>query len=148
MEPVRPNANHTLGFGNLGKNFALARDFVGVEPDEHGDHLLALNGECEQLYGRKQSFLKFVTLHQSPGQCPGFILLVRAELLNVRYWHKADIRLCTAQCPLSGVKRTCLFALQMSAFDPKRTSRTKHLRYTMMVSRVSTGVFIWPFAGA
>src|SRR5215831_9307132 len=27
---------------------------------------------------------------------------------------------CT--CPLSGVKRTCPFALQMSAFDPKRTS--------------------------
>ena len=26
---------------------------------------------------------------------------------------------CT--CPLSGVKRTCLFALQMSAYDPKRT---------------------------
>ena len=25
---------------------------------------------------------------------------------------------CT--CPLLGVKRTCLFALQMSAFDPKR----------------------------
>ena len=27
------------------------------------------------------------------------------------------------ECPLSGVKRTCRFALQMSAFDPKRTSR-------------------------
>jgi len=27
---------------------------------------------------------------------------------------------CT--CLLSGVKRTCRFALQMSAFDPKRTS--------------------------
>ena len=25
-------------------------------------------------------------------------------------------------CPLSGAKRTCLFALQMSAYDPKRTS--------------------------
>ena len=25
------------------------------------------------------------------------------------------------QCPLSGVKRTCLFALHMSAYDPKRT---------------------------
>jgi len=24
-------------------------------------------------------------------------------------------------CPLSGVKRTCRFAMQMSAFDPKRT---------------------------
>jgi hypothetical protein len=27
-------------------------------------------------------------------------------------------------CPLSGVKRTWLFAAQMSAFDPKRTSST------------------------
>ena len=27
------------------------------------------------------------------------------------------------ECPLLGVKRTCRFALQMSAFDPKRTSR-------------------------
>ena len=26
-----------------------------------------------------------------------------------------------AGCPLSGVKRTCRFALHMSAFDPKRT---------------------------
>ena len=26
-----------------------------------------------------------------------------------------------SECPLSGVKRTCLFAMQMSAFDPKRT---------------------------
>ena len=25
------------------------------------------------------------------------------------------------QCPLLGVKRTCPFALQMSAYDPKRT---------------------------
>ena len=25
-------------------------------------------------------------------------------------------------CPLLGVKRTCLFALHMSAIDPKRTS--------------------------
>jgi hypothetical protein len=28
----------------------------------------------------------------------------------------------TRECPLSGVKRTCPFALQMSAYDPKRTS--------------------------
>ena len=40
---------------------------------------------------------------------------------HVRYWHLADIDLCTAQCPLSGVKRTWASALQMSAFDPKRT---------------------------
>jgi hypothetical protein len=25
------------------------------------------------------------------------------------------------ECPLSGAKRTCRFALQMSAYDPKRT---------------------------
>jgi hypothetical protein len=35
-----------------------------------------------------------------------------------RTWPSA----CT--CPLLGVKRTCLFALHMSAFDPKRTSHT------------------------
>ena len=28
---------------------------------------------------------------------------------------------CTAQCPLLALKRTCRFALHMSAFDPKRT---------------------------
>jgi hypothetical protein len=28
----------------------------------------------------------------------------------------------TAECPLSGVKRTSLFAAQVSGFDPKRTS--------------------------
>ena len=30
-------------------------------------------------------------------------------------------------CPLLGVKRTCRFAPQMSAFDPKRTSSRPHL---------------------
>src|SRR6476620_9188998 len=38
---------------------------------------------------------------------------------------KADIRFERSRtadlCPLLGVKRTCLFASQMSAFDPKRT---------------------------
>ena len=42
---------------------------------------------------------------------------------DVRYWHLADMRLVHCTCPLSGVKRTCRFALHMSAFDPKRTSR-------------------------
>ena len=32
---------------------------------------------------------------------------------------------CT--CPLSGVKRTSPSALHMSAFDPKRTSRSRRL---------------------
>jgi hypothetical protein len=31
---------------------------------------------------------------------------------------------CTAECPLSGVKRTLRFQGAMSAFDPKRTSLT------------------------
>ena len=35
--------------------------------------------------------------------------------------------LAFAACPLSGVKRTCRFALQMSAFDPKRTCLCKSL---------------------
>jgi hypothetical protein len=29
------------------------------------------------------------------------------------------------KCPLSGVKRTCLLALHMSAYDPKRTELDK-----------------------
>jgi len=41
---------------------------------------------------------------------------------NVRYWPKADMGLCAANVRFSGVKRTCRFALHMSAFDPKRTS--------------------------
>ena len=32
--------------------------------------------------------------------------------MNVRYWHLADMDYCTRTCPLSGVKRTCRFALQ------------------------------------
>jgi hypothetical protein len=38
---------------------------------------------------------------------------------NVRFWRKADTPSC--KCPLSGAKRTWVGALQMSAFDPKRT---------------------------
>jgi hypothetical protein len=36
-------------------------------------------------------------------------------------WHKADIPSCTAHVRFWGVERTCLFALQLSANDPKRT---------------------------
>ena len=39
---------------------------------------------------------------------------------DVRFWHLADIGLCAAHVRF-GVKRTCHFALHMSAFDPKRT---------------------------
>ena len=37
---------------------------------------------------------------------------------NVRYWHKADMSPSRLQCPLSGVKRTCLVHCRMSAYDP------------------------------
>ena len=40
---------------------------------------------------------------------------------DVRYWHKADIGLCTAHVRFRGVKRTWLSRGKMSAFDPKRT---------------------------
>ena len=37
---------------------------------------------------------------------------------DVRFWHKQNSEMhCT--CPLSGVKRTCASALQMSAFGAK-----------------------------
>src|SRR5262245_50640285 len=43
-------------------------------------------------------------------------------LFNVRYWPIADIPKVHRTCLLSGVRRTWVGALQMSAFDPKRTS--------------------------
>jgi hypothetical protein len=41
--------------------------------------------------------------------------LPRADCKETKRWQAAP------QCPLSGVKRTSLFAAQMSAYDPKRT---------------------------
>jgi hypothetical protein len=41
--------------------------------------------------------------------------------MAVRYWPKADMSLCNCTCPLLRVKQTWLFALHMSAYDPKRT---------------------------
>jgi hypothetical protein len=41
---------------------------------------------------------------------------------NVRYWLLADKPKKRNRCRHWGVKRTCLCALQMSAYDPKRTS--------------------------
>jgi hypothetical protein len=35
---------------------------------------------------------------------------------------------CAAECPLSGVKRTWSIAVQMSAYDPKRTFRAYYRR--------------------
>ena len=56
---------------------------------------------------------------------------------NVRYWHKADIRCVHCTCPLLGVKRTWRFALQMSAYDPKRTSTnsTSEPSYVLNLNR-------------
>ena len=45
---------------------------------------------------------------------------------NVRYWHKADIRVAHTMSAF-GVKRTWLIAAQMSAFDPKRTLSNRRL---------------------
>jgi hypothetical protein len=43
---------------------------------------------------------------------------------RARFWHKAGLPGAVSQCPLSGVKRTWVDALHMSAYDPKRTSTT------------------------
>ena len=43
-----------------------------------------------------------------------------------------------AQCPLLGVKRTCSFALQMSAFDPKRTFQSGRLMFVLDERRVDS----------
>ena len=43
------------------------------------------------------------------------------DFADVRYWHLADIELCSANVRFWGVKRPSLFALPMSAYDPKRT---------------------------
>src|SRR5215475_13148627 len=42
---------------------------------------------------------------------------------NVRYLALSGHELVHCACPLSGVKHTRRFALHMSAFDPKRTSK-------------------------
>jgi hypothetical protein len=42
---------------------------------------------------------------------------------------------------LLGVKRTCLFALHMSACDPKRTSRNRILGPVFLVAGRSNGPF-------
>src|SRR5262245_19299892 len=53
---------------------------------------------------------------------------------------KADMTF--AACPLSrslfGVKRTCLFAAHMSAYDPKRTSVRKRLTSSRVLAQVVT----------
>jgi hypothetical protein len=46
--------------------------------------------------------------------------------MHVRYWPKADMRKKRNQCRYWGVKRTWAGAMQMSAFDPKRTSTAPH----------------------
>ena len=44
---------------------------------------------------------------------------------TINIWHKADRVFATGQCPLSGEKRTSLPHRKMSAYDPKRISRTQ-----------------------
>ena len=46
--------------------------------------------------------------------------LSKGRWLAYRYWHKADIRSCTAHVRFGG-KADMPFALHMSAYDPKRT---------------------------
>ena len=56
------------------------------------------------------------------------------QVFYVRYWHKADISQLHRTCPLLGVKRTWPFAMHMSAFDPKRTSRSIRIALANLVS--------------
>jgi hypothetical protein len=56
---------------------------------------------------------------ESLNWCRGAPISARA-----RFWHKAGLPGAVSQCPLSGVKRTWVDALHMSAYDPKRTSTT------------------------
>jgi ABC transporter substrate binding protein len=55
--------------------------------------------------------------------CVAFVTCRRSDRVahNVRFWPIADIPSCSSTCPLSGVKRTLSVAVQMSAYDPKRT---------------------------
>jgi hypothetical protein len=50
--------------------------------------------------------------------------------------------------PFLGVKRTRPLRCKCPLLTQSGHRAHKRLRYTMMVSRVFTGVFIWPFAGA
>ena len=58
--------------------------------------------------------------------------------LHVRYWRQSRHRLVHCTCPLLGVKRTCRFALQMSANDPKRTLLARRPTPFRAVSRLAT----------
>ena len=44
----------------------------------------------------------YSSFNNDPGQCTEDFCLVRALFLNVRYWHKADIRLCTQMSAFGG----------------------------------------------
>jgi hypothetical protein len=67
-----------------------------------------LNGMSQTILGMRHNFGRRPTDREAH-QCP---LLAQSR----HRWLQRT-------CPLLGVKRTCLFALHMSAFDPKRTSR-------------------------
>jgi len=72
---------------------------------------------------RDHGFPQDLIFPTQSGRCPRFF--VRAEILYVRYWPKADMGYCGSPLlrSLLGVKRTWAVAPHMSAFDPKRTSR-------------------------
>ena len=48
--------------------------------------------------------------------CAAVVGGAHRRLVNVCFWHKADIELVHCTCPLSGVKRTCL-ATGLSAWS-------------------------------
>ena len=48
--------------------------------------------------------------------CAALVGGAHPRLVNVRFWHKADMSWCTAHAPLSGAKRTCL-ATGLSAWS-------------------------------
>jgi hypothetical protein len=69
-----------------------------------------------QFAGGSQSQNAFVVRADEVIELRSFLLHCMSPLL-AQSGHGLVHRIC----PLSGVKRTCRFALQMSAYDPKRT---------------------------
>jgi hypothetical protein len=57
-------------------------------------------------------------------------------MIDVGYWPLADIPICTAHVCFQGPKRTSPIALQMFAFDPKRTSGGRRLKAYLSSSSV------------
>jgi hypothetical protein len=55
--------------------------------------------------------------------------------LDVRYWHKADIRFGAMQCPLLGVKRTSQISKFMGAAKAMCASTCVRLRPDVLARR-------------